>query len=237
MRLSKSNRILLAVASVLFVASSCLIGSAVYAKYITQVTLNGKLTVRADIGTIVLQEHNVKNNGNGLFELVGVKDDGTCDGGVHEHIVAEAGHENGSLYHLLPGLDIPKDPHVIVEKDNDMPVYVFVEVCGTLDDSAVSFTIDENFWIPLKNAGIPVSGIHGGVVYVYSKDKTNAAVVADITEDFVNPVYILKDNKLEVKQDLLQKDTINLELTFYACMYQVKNGASAADIYNNNIDY
>ena len=167
----------------------------VYAKYVQTDTFSDTIKITADIGTIVLQEHEAVRQTDGSYILT-------------DTVVAS------NTYKLIPGLDIPKDPHVVITKPNDMPVYVYVEVVDGLDaNSGISYTLAG--WTEL----VGVIGPNGGKIYYY-----NTSIVNDQT------IYILSNNKVEVSQNL-DKNTTGLELTFYAYMYQTAAGSDAAAVY------
>lgn len=201
-----------------------LAGGAVYAKYVTQKQFDGSVIITANLGTITLLEHKAERNADGSYRLLETTTD------KNEYII-------------IPGLDIPKDPFVTVDKQSPIPVYVFVEVVSKLDGSAVSCEVDEYHatinpsgkWI--KIGGDSYKGKNGGTVYVYTG---GGAVPKQITnEDFT--AYILKDNLVAVGQKLNAKEKIqaNLGLTFHACMGEVaagKDGSgniSTTGVYDN----
>lgn len=186
-----------------------LAGGAAYAKYVTQKQFNGAVTITAELGTITLQEHTANRKEDGSYELLTTTTD------KNEYII-------------IPGLDVPKDPFVTVQRASSIPVYVFVEVVSALDSSAVSFEIDDANWKRLEIDGVPYQGANKGWVYYYTGGTGDAvAVTADISE-----IYILKNNQVIVGQELLHDTPSNLGLTFYACMGQAVNGDALSLIYD-----
>ena len=201
-----------------------LAGGAAYAKYVTQKQFDGSVTIKAELGTITLQEHTANRKEDGSYELL------TSTTDKNEYII-------------IPGLDIPKDPYVAVDKASAIPVYVFVEVVSALNGSAVSYEVDEYHatknpngkWIKIGGDGY--EGKNGGTVYIYTGGGEVPKQIAN--EDF--SAYILKDNLVMVGQKLNAKDKIqaNLGLTFYACMGEVaagKDGSgniSTTGVYDN----
>ena len=168
----------------------------VYAKYIKNETIKGHLTISADIGTIVLQEHEAVRQTDGSYILT-------------DTVVTS------NTYTLIPGLDIPKDPHVVITKPDALPVYVFVEVVDGLGaNSGISY--DLAGWTEL----VGVTGPNGGKIYYY-----NTIIVNDQT------IYILSNNTVYVSQKL-DKNATDLGLTFYASMKQAVDGKTPTDIYN-----
>lgn len=193
----RQRRRLLTAIVVLSLILTLLCGVA-YAKYFKNDTVSGQITVQADIGSITLQEHKAVRKPDGSYYL------------LTDEIVA------GNTYTLIPGLDVPKDPHVIVDKANDMPVYIYVEVVDVTVDAGITYTPADG-WIEL----VSVTGPNGGKVYYY-----NTPVTANATLDF------LKDNKIYVSQDL-DKSMSNLQLEFFAYMYQTAAGNTPAAVFGH----
>lgn len=188
-----------------------LAGGAAYAKYVTQKQFDGSVTIKAELGTITLQEHTANRKEDGSYELLTTTTD------KNEYII-------------IPGLDVPKDPFVTVQRASSIPVYVFVEVVGALDSSAVSFEIDDANW--KKISASENNGKHGGTVYVYTGGGDGPKIVTQ-NSDFTSPVYILKENKVIIGQELLHDTPSNLGLTFYASMGHIAaDGEQLADVYN-----
>lgn len=200
------RRRLLTAIAVLSLMLTYMVGFA-YAKYVQTHKSNGSVTITADIGTIVLQEHEAQKKPDGSYQLLGVDDDGKCDGITHGHPV-----ENS--YILLPGLDVPKDPHLVIEKPNDLPVYIFIEVVDEHgDDKGIHYEMSN--WTELTG----VDGPHNGAVYYYNSEITTSQTI-----------YILDNNTVEVSQKL-DKSIKDLHLTFYAYMYQAAAGSDAEQVY------
>lgn len=195
-----------------------LAGGAAYAKYVTDKQLSGSVTIKAELGTITLQEHNVVRNADGSYSLIGVDEDGNCSAEEHTH-------SSGNSYIIIPGLDIPKDPFVTVDKKSPIPVYVFVEILETLPNEAIDWKIDDTNWI--KISASENNGAHGGTVYVYTGGTGSAQPVTGN----IGPVYILKNNEVIVGQELRHGTQTGLGLTFYACMGEVAAGKDS----NGNI--
>ena len=113
-------------------------------------------------------------------------------------------------YALIPGVDIPKNPHVIITGKSEIPAYLFIEVVDTTPNNALVFSLTEK-WI----ATTLKAPQHGGTVYVYSTDGSSPA---QITSDLT--AYILKGNIVEVRQTLLSGNKDN-QLVFYAYLEEV----------------
>ena len=189
------RRRLLTAIAVLSLMLTYMVGFA-YAKYVQTHKTNGSVTITADIGTIVLQEHKAQKRSDGSYVLT-------------DNVTVK------NEYILLPGLDVPKDPHVVIEKPNALPVYIYVEVVdGRGSNSGISYYMTN--WTKLG----AVTGPNGGAVYFYKEQITTSQTI-----------YILDNNTVEVSQKL-DKSIKDLHLEFYAYMYQAAAGNDAAEVYD-----
>jgi hypothetical protein len=168
-----------------------------YAKYVKSETMGGNVTVTVDIGTILLREHRAERQPDGSYELIGVDSSLLCDGTDHSHPTTNS-------YTLLPGLDVPKDPHVVITGKTDIPAHLYVEiVTDTIDNydgkPIVSYTIASSWRASERPAQ------HGGIVYEYVGTGTSALALtaANLPED---PIYILANNKVRVSQHAKHAD-------------------------------
>lgn len=171
---------------VLIVVLTALLGTAI-GKYIKTERFSGTLTITAELGSITLQEHKAERQTDGSYKL------GT-------DIVVS------NKYTLIPGLDIPKDPHIVITGKTEIEAYLFVEVVDKTNE-AITWEIADGWTL--------LDGVTGkkdnGTVYVYN-------TVLD--ENFTgSPVYILKGDQITVSQELLTEDAAAADtLTFYASM-------------------
>lgn len=173
-----------------------------YAKYVTERSLTGTLTVQANIGTVKVQEHKINLQPDGAYTLL------------------DTIAEGDQIYDtVLPGLNVPKDPHVVISGVTaDIPVYVFIKVeTDTLPDTMTYELRDD--WKPVDDYTD---------VYVYSDTNGPVQVTGDRT------VYILTNNEIVVSQKLLHSNVGDWELSFSACMKQYVSGQSAKQIYENS---
>ena len=178
------------------------LGGYVFAKYVKNESFSGSVTIKAEIGTIELKEHEAVKNINGSYELTG------------KLLPNEA--VTGNIYTLIPGLDVPKDPHVVITKPNNLPVYVYVEVVSNLP-STITFELADG-WTKVDGVTAP----NGGTVYVY-----NDAITASGT------FFILENNKIMVSQKLLSDTTADIKMTIYAYMYQTAAGTDATQVFKH----
>ena len=135
------------------------------------------------------------------------KDDGTYETTTQ---TIRSGTQN---YTLLPGLDVPKDPHVVITGKTNIPAYLYVEVVDTTPNGALIYDL-EDCWKSASKAPQ-----HGGTMYIYCTAAANGQKTpAEITED--KTVYILKDNTVTAGQKLLHGDANNT-LAFYAYLEEI----------------
>ena len=172
-------------------------------KYITTIEEESTVSFTANLAKdVILQEHKADRNADGSYTLTA--EIATPD---------ENGYYNS--YKLIPGLDIKKDPHIIIQDKTPIPAYLYIEVESTLD-TPVTYEIDDSIWYEL--AGVP--GVY------YYKDT--------IDENFSeNPIYILKDNQITVGQLLLsQSDSAEDFLKFNVNLIEKVGTATVQEVYN-----
>lgn len=179
----------------------------VYAKYVMEQPITGTASITAKLGSVQVLESEAVPNALGEYTLN----------------TALAVTEN--TYNIvIPGLDIPKDPYVVIHDKTEVPVYIFVEVVNKLSGSELTFAIDDDYWLELTG----FQGANGGTVYVYTTNKTSAAAaVAD-----PGRINILDGKQVTVGQELLHGLTENLGLSFYATITDT-SAADAATAYTN----
>ena len=147
-------RLLLVLTLVLLALTGYAVG-----KYMEDKTIDGRVVFTASLADeVILQERTAQRQENGSYKLVSPM----C---------------GGNDYVLLPGLDIPKDPHIVIKgKSTNIPAYLFLEVVDNTPNESLIFSIDGNYWIKteLKQPQ------HDGTVYVYS---TNQSTYTPIKEN------------------------------------------------------
>ena len=160
------------------------------AKYVTTKTHSTTITFSASLAeNVILQESKAERQADGSYVLGG------------EYVQTNA-------YKLIPGLDIPKDPHIIIEGKTPIQAFLFVEVVSTLD-TPVAYAIDDSNWQELAG----VTGKNGGKVYQY---------ISVLDENFSgDAINILKDKQVVVGQKLLsQSDAEEDLLAFYVTLIE-----------------
>lgn len=210
---------------------SVLIGSAI-GKYTTTVPVSGTVTFHADLGTITLQEHAAVRQPDGSYALVTAEyaQADTTDAYNEETFV------NSNGYTLLPGLDIPKDPHIVIENKTPIEAYLFVEVVESgdvgLQDKVITYALTDD-WLKLED----VNGKNGGTVYVYKGTGTSAKeldhnINSPWTVQILAPLPEDNNSHIRVSQKLITTPSTGDDvLKFYACMGETAMGADAAAVY------
>lgn len=176
------------------------VGGFVYSKYVKQDKLDGQISITAELGTIQLLEHEAEKADNGQYTLN----------------TSVAPVTTNTYDHVLPGLDIPKDPYIKVEGKTPIPAYIFVEVVAdeNFDEynghvqNKLAYSLTSS-WKKLES----VTGEHGGSVYVYASGDTAISVIGNIDK-----LSILEGDKIIVSQKV--NITTPAELKFYAMMGQ-----------------
>lgn len=141
--------------------------------------------------------------------------------------------ETTNEYILIPGLDIPKDPHVVITNKTSIEAYLYVEVVDKTDNGAIVWSMADH-WLLLD-------GLQGkkdkGAVYVYAPGGKPTPLTR---QEGDRVIYLIKDNTVYVNQGLLGAKTADI-LTFYAAMGEVnaeKEGTAvenAKEIYKNHV--
>ena len=187
--MGKTRSRLILLVAVLSVILGSLIGG-VAAKYIWSTELSGRITFSAKLAqSITLQEHQALQRQDGSYGLQPTK------------IVTE------NSYVLLPGLDVPKDPFIVVKGKTPIEAYLFLEVKDLLGSSALSYSLTDS-WESLGNINPDDSGV---TVYVYKQP---------LTEGFSEePIHILSGDQITVSHTL-KPTTISGGLSFSALMVE-----------------
>ena len=212
-------RLLGALLLVLLLTAGAAIGS-LAAKYLYQQKLEATVTFTASLASNfqLLESNAVKDTDTGAYTL------------TEESVYV-------NTYELIPGLDIPKDPYVIVEGKTPLPAYLYVEVVdGNREVTAtengpqiLDYTIRKNW------TKIAVTGLYGGDVYCYTGSGTEPVTVDDSLKN--EKIYILEgrdqypNGMVTVSQHLLHSE-ISGSLKFYGYLYEAytdKETSAVAD--------
>ena len=125
---------------------------------------------------------------------------------------------SGQNYMVQPGLDIPKDPTVKLEKLSvDTSAYVFIGVAGASADN-FTWSVDGSVWTELKDAsGNGVKKTVSGVEYtIYTLASGKVTAAAD-KQDF--SYNVLTNDTITVGKDFAVTDasSLKIEVIAYAC--------------------
>ena len=168
-------------------------------KYIMTISLQNTVTFTAELAeNVVLVESKINRKSDGTYETTSE----TIAGGTQS-------------YTLIPGLDVPKDPHIIITGKTEIPAYLYIEIVDNTIDTyneqpVITYEIAAG-WSQSTQAAQ-----HGGTVYQYDIKLDEA-----FTE---KTYYLLKDNKVTVSQHLKHADTDDADLlTFYAYLVEATN--------------
>lgn len=220
---NKRNRILLPVLILLAVAVGAGVGSTA-AKYVRHQKMTGRVTFTAKLAdSIQVLEHKA-----------GLVNDHE---GSNYKLTSDPTDKNE--YFLMPGVDIPKDPYVLINQKTSIPAYLYIEIADNTykadpdevkDVDMLSYSLTDS-WIPLEGNGIKPQ--NGGKVY-YHKEK----LASFTSQEFP----VLADKKVIVSDTYLSKAVDGDVIKIYAYLYEVfrveesgvSRDASPAEVYMAN---
>lgn len=183
--------------------------SFVDAKYADTISYRGKITFSAKLANNVeLRESQIVRQADGIYETTGTTVTNTTQN-----------------YKLVPGQDIPKNPHIIIEGKTKIPAYLYVEIVDTLDTVEIGEEevklIDYSLTPDWERAADQSLNKHGGTVYQY-----RGGILTD-TNTLTDPIYILQDNQVTVSQYVkshdITQEQVNDNLTFYVYLIETIN--------------
>ena len=179
--------------------------SFVDAKYADTISYRGKITFSAKLANNVeLRESQIVRQADGTYKTTGTTVTNTTQN-----------------YKLVPGQDIPKNPHIIIEGKTKIPAYLYVEIVDTLDTvtigekdvKLIDYAVTSD-WGPADSS----LQKHGGTVYKYKGDALTSANTP------TDPIYILQDNQVTVSQYVkshdITQEQVNDNLTFYVYLIE-----------------
>lgn len=189
-------------------AAALLVGGIV-AKYIKAETLQSKVTFSADLAEAVkLIEHKADRGSDGAYTLDTSKE------------------VRGNEYEVMPGVDIPKDPRVIITGKSVIDAYLYIEIVDNTFPEAVEYSVSSS-WKLLED----ITGPNGGKVYVYSRNG-EPFILNDKSEN-ISDIPIIENNKITVS-DKFNEATEKFSIDFYGYMTQVRGGKDAALIFRSS---
>ena len=162
----------------------------VVGKYMTTFTAgSGTVTVSAKLaGSLAVQEHKAQRQSDGTYTL-----------SATETVTTNA-------YILMPGVDIPKDPRVVITGKTEIPAYLYLTVDCTND--AITYTLADH-WVQ----------VDGGDTYVYA-DAYGEPIPLTATPE---GIAVLKDDTVYVTHELLGKSKSTDPIKFTATLKEVVN--------------
>ena len=182
---------------VLLILLVLLLGSVagvVVGKYITTVTRQQEFTVQVKLAaSLEVQEHKAERNPNGSYTL----DESTT--------VA------ANRYVLIPGLDVPKDPYVVIEGKTEIPAYLYLTVTDEFANGAVTYTLADCWEL--------VAETSQSSTYVYSSQ--GEAVKLTNQAGALITIPVLKDEHMYVSHTLLGQGVQEGALVFSARLTEV----------------
>lgn len=163
----------------------------VFGKYITTIENNNVVTFTAELADLVeLRESQVMRNEDGTYSKTNV-------------MITNQTQE----YILIPGLDVPKDPHIVIQGKSEIPAYLFIEVIDNTPNNALNYTLAKE-WV---ESTLRKPRNEGAKLYVYSSDGSTPTEIVNNYEK----IGILNNEVFYVNQGLKWGESSNA-LTFYA---------------------
>lgn len=164
-------------------------------KYIQTISRNETVTFTARLAeSVELREHKAERTSTGEYTL-----------SKTEYITNKT-----QSYILIPGLDIDKDPHIVITGKTDIPAYLYIEVVDSTPNPAITYQLEKHWQKTDKK--LPQ---HKGTVYIFcSVDENRKPKPEKITAD--QTISIIEGNRICVGQKLLQDKVSDNLITFYA---------------------
>lgn len=188
---------------------AALLVGGIVAKYIMAETLQSKVTFSADLAkSVKLIEHKAARGSDGAYTLDTSKE------------------VNGNEYYVMPGVDIPKDPRVIITDKSAVDAYLYIEIVKNNIPQTVNCNVSSS-WTLLKD----VTGPNGGDVYVYSRDGV-PFILNDKSEN-ISDIPIIENNKITVSDKFDEADK-EFSIDFYGYMTQVRGDKDAELIFQSS---
>lgn len=164
-------------------------------KYIQTISQKETVTFTARLAeSVELREHKAKRTDTGKYAL-----------SKTDYITNET-----QSYILIPGLDVDKDPHIVITGKTDIPAYLYIEVVDSPANPAITYQLEKHWQKTDKK-----ESQHEGTVYIFcSVDENRKPKPEKITAD--QTISIIEGNRICVGQKLLQNKVSDNLITFYA---------------------
>lgn len=126
--------------------------------------------------------------------------------------------------YVVPGVDIPKNPYIVLSEKNETSCMLFVEVkeINFPVDGTITFEMSDN-WTKINGT----TGKNGGTVYYYKN-------IIEPNKKY-DKIEILKENKISVSQ-YFSEESVNadsFELDFYGYLIQTNSETDFENLYKN----
>ena len=186
--------------------------SFVDAKYADTISYRGKITFSAKLANNVeLRESKIVRKNDGTYKTT-----------------AETITNGTQSYTLVPGQDVPKDPHIIIEGKTDIPANLYVEIVDTLDTININGDnvklIDYSLTSDWERAADQSLQKYGGTVYKYKGDALTSANTPTAS------IGILKDDKVTVSQYVksydITEEQVQDSLMFYVYLIETTSNSN-----------
>ena len=187
----------------------------VFSKYQQSVVVNEDVNIKVSSGVLAsvfsLQEHEAVQTNDGNYHLDADK----------------IAINNTNTYYVLPGVDLPKDPHFTILKETDVEAYLYVEIINNLgDNNGLSYEVTTD-WKKLD-----IKGENNGDLYVYTGGEETAKAITKGFDTQDAGLMILQDNKIAV--DPVNKSSITeVSISFYGYLAQASRGNDASSVFTN----
>ncbi len=199
----------------LMICVSLALSGFLFAKYTKDLNFSGNVTISANLAkNFSLYEHKAVADNKGVYSLTAQK-------------------VESNEYMVLPGVSIPKDPTVKIEKKTNIKAYLYLEVVDGLAGSGITYSLEDH-WKSLDGANATSTG---GKIYVYSVENT-PFVFDGTTANY--DIGVIKGDVLQVANNA--KPSAALNLAFYAYLVQIDDTnlnagnktTAARNVFNNN---
>lgn len=196
-KLNKSIRISSLTIAVLIISAIALSGG-LYAKYVREFSFKGNLTISVDLAkSFSLYEYQVAQNSDGTY------------------VMSSGARVASNTYHVVPGINIPKNPTIEIVEKTKIPALLYLEVVDGVDHQEINFQL-EGCWEFMAD----IKGAHeGSKVYVYSAGNKPVVIDNTIDPDSLLNIGIIKNDLLTVSAKAKYDSDISLD--FYAHLVQI----------------
>ena len=185
--MKKNRKPLLLLILLALVLSS--VAGVVLGKYITTVSREGEFTVQVELAdALEVLEHKAERNSDGTYTL-----------NMNNTVTA-------NRYVLIPGVDVPKDPYVVITGKTAIPAYLYLTVTDEFANPAVTYTLADCWKLVEETAEERT--------YVYCSQDEAVKLTNQDGDPITVPV--LQDNWIYVSHTLLSQGVLEGTVVFSA---------------------